>query len=395
MVVLWHDKEQKLIISASTDPEHLPRGRVVESAAVLRSWESRTAVAGAVPTDFDILQTPIAVSVGAKATMIVPITTVDHAWGIMQVFNHRKSLFPTDDINLLSLFAEQTAIALGYATLVTEQRNLIKQLSQRSNQLESAYKELESFSYSVSHDLRSPLRHISGYLEMLQKHINSLLDDKGRRYIAITLEEASRMSTLIDDLLAFSRFGRTRLHHTKVDFAQLVLEIAAVFEQEQQEYKIRWHINPLPCVRGDHSMLRLVWTNLISNALKFSRKQPHPEIEIGFHAGQDEYTFFVRDNGIGFNMEHAGQLFGVFQRLHAASEFEGTGIGLATVQRIIQRHGGRVWAEGVEGEGATFYFTLPVGETEAEEAAAIPTGARMIEKAGGITVDRSETDIID
>ena len=395
MVVLWREQEKKLIINASTNAVALPRGWTVESKAVWHSWESQTPVAGTVPADFDSRQTPIAVAVGAKATIIVPIKTVDHAWGVMQVFSRRKSLFPTDDISLLSLFAEQTAIALDYATLVTEQRNLIRQLSRRTEQLETTYKELESFSYSVSHDLRSPLRHISGYLEMLQKHIASSLDEKGRRYITVTLEEAGRMSVLIDDLLAFSRFGRAELHHTEVDFAQLVQEVIAGFEHEYQDRPITWHIHPLPCVRGDRSMLRLVWANLISNALKFSRQQPQPEIEIGFRAGPDEQVFFIGDNGVGFNMEYAGQLFGVFQRLHATTEFEGTGIGLATTQRIIQRHGGRTWAEGKEEEGATFYFTLPVLESESEETLSNSAGDRREgNDAGGFEVDGIKTDII-
>lgn len=386
MVVLWNDEDQKLTIHASTNKVVMPRGRTVDSTAVWESWNSQSPRAGSVPADFDSTQTPIAVSVGAKATIIVPIVTVDRAWGVMQVFNHRQSLFLADDINLLSLFAEQTAIALGYATLVTEQRNLIRQLSQRTGQLEIAYKELESFSYSVSHDLRSPLRHISGYLEMLQKHIDSLLDDKGRRYVNITLEEAARMSLLIDDLLAFSRFGRAELHHTEVDLAQLVNEVIAGFEHEQQGRNTSWHIHPLPCVQGDRSMLRLVWTNLISNALKFSSRRPQPEIEIGFRAEPHELVFFVSDNGVGFNMKHVGQLFGVFQRLHGTAEFEGTGIGLATVQRIIQRHGGRTWAEGQEEEGATFYFTLPVeGIKRAEVEANLP-GTGRVENVGGIEI---------
>lgn len=365
MVVLWDDETSHLIIRASTDATGLPVGRAINSEAIWRSWQTQTPLTGHIPTDFTVEETPIAVGLGAQATMIVPIMSQERAWGVLQVFNRRKSLFPGDDLNLLTLFAEQTAIALGYATLASEQQTLIQKLSWRTEQLESAYKELESFSYSVSHDLRAPLRHVSGYIELLQKYTAESLDEKANRYVRIALDEARRMGVLIDDLLAFSRFGRTEIHWAVVDFDQLVQEVVASFEPELHEREVSWHIQAMPVVRGDRTMLRLVWTNLISNALKFSREQAQTEIEIGVLPGDAVYTFFVRDNGTGFDMQYVGQLFGVFQRLHKSAEFEGTGIGLATVRRVVQRHGGKSWAEGKEGEGATFYFTLPidVGDT--------------------------------
>jgi signal transduction histidine kinase len=360
MVVLWDEEESQLVIRASTDPAILPSGKAVDSEAIWRSWQTRASIMGHIPTDFTVEQTPIAVALGSLSTMIVPIMNQERVWGILQVFNRRKSLFSADDLGLLTLFAEQTAIALGYATLVTEQQDLIQKLSRRTNEMEAAYGELESFSYSVSHDLRAPLRHVSGYMELLQKHVASTLDEKANRYIHIALDEAKRMGNLIDDLLAFSRFGRTEIHWSKVDFDQLVREVIANFEPELQDRHVTWRVHSLPAVQGDRSMLRLVWSNLISNALKFSREQAQTEIEIGLQPGETEHTFFVRDNGTGFDMQYVGQLFGVFQRLHKVAEFEGTGIGLATVRRVIQRHGGKSWAEGKEGEGATFYFTLPM-----------------------------------
>jgi signal transduction histidine kinase len=390
MVVLWNEPENQLIIRASTEPDALPPGQVVESEAIRHSWETRTPLLGHIPADFTPEQTPIAVALAASATMIVPIMTQDRTWGVLQVFNRRKSLFAEDDISLLTLFAEQTAIALGYATLVTDQQDLIHQLSQHTRLLETAYKELESFSYSVSHDLRSPLRHISGYMELLQKHLADSLDDKGRRYINITLEEAIRMGVLIDDLLAFSRFGRTELHHTQVDFNQLVQDVITDFSHELKDRTINWHIHPLPLVQGDRSMLRLVWGNLISNALKFTRGQPQTEIEIGSEVADDELVFFIRDNGAGFDMQYLGQLFGVFQRLHKTTDFEGTGIGLATVRRIILRHGGRTWAEGKEGEGATFYFTFPVENTILEKSSPIRL-PREGSKNQGVDMNRYTT----
>ncbi len=391
MVVLWDDEADHLLIRASTDAVSLPTGRRVDSEVVRRSWQTKTPLMGDIPTEFTAEEAPIAVSLGAQATMVVPILSQERAWGILQVFNWRKSLFPTDDINLLTLFAEQTAIALGYATLVSQQQTLIQKLSWRTQQLEAAYSELESFSYSVSHDLRAPLRHVSGYMELLQKYLAESLDEKASRYIKISLDEARRMGILIDDLLAFSRFGRTEIHWTEVDFDHLVREVVAGFEPELNERQVQWHIHALPMVCVDRSMLRLVWSNLISNALKFSRERAQTEIEIGVTSGDTAHTFFVRDNGTGFDMQYVGQLFGVFQRLHKVAEFEGTGIGLATVRRVVQRHGGQSWAEGKEGEGATFYFTLPIAG--AETAVAAHVGARRNED-GGVKAGGTQTDFI-
>jgi signal transduction histidine kinase len=387
MVVLWDEQEKQFMIHASTNATALPSGQVVNSEAIWRSWEMRTPIMGYIPADFTAEQTPIAVTLGANATMIVPIMTQEHAWGILQLFNRRKSLFAADDLSLLTLFAEQTGIALGYATLLTGQQKLIHQLGEQTTQLEYALKELESFSYSVSHDLRSPLRHISGFIELLQKHSAASLDEKGLRYTNIILDEARRMGILIDDLLAFSRFSRTELHQTDVDFTQLVQEVMADFAQELQGRDVTWHIQPLPLVQGDRSMLRLVLSNLISNALKFSRERSQTRIEIGSKQSQDEVIFFIYDNGTGFDMQYAGQLFGVFQRLHKVTEFEGTGIGLATVRRIIQRHGGRTWAESIEGQEATFYFTFPLERSVPEESSTILSGTRKDEDDGGSESD--------
>ena len=389
MVVLWDNEASRLVIRASTDGLTLPVGRAVDSEAIWRSWQTQTPLLGYIPADFSPVEAPIAHAIGAEGTMIVPIMDQERTWGILQVFKRRNSLFPHDDTDLLRLFAEQTAIALGYATLASEQQELIQKLSKRTHQLEAAYSELESFSYSISHDLRAPLRHVSGYMELLQKHVAGTLDEKANRYIKISLDEARRMGVLIDDLLAFSRFGRSEINWTEVDFEQLVQDVVAGFEPELQKRQVHWHIHALPAVYGDRSLLRLVWANLISNALKFTREQEQTEIEVGVEPGEAAYTFFVRDNGTGFDMQYVEQLFGVFQRLHPVSDFEGTGIGLATVRRVVERHGGQSWAESKEGEGATFYFTLPI--PSAETAALNHTGVRRNEdrgvKAGGTQTD--------
>ena len=237
---------------------------------------------------------------------------------------------------------------------------LEQRVIERTIGLEAANKELEAFAYSVSHDLRAPLRHMVGYTELLQKNAFSILDEKSRRFTMMILESAKRMGTLIDDLLAFSRIGRAEIQKTTVSLDQIVKEALSEVRQETDGRDIVWSIGALPDVYGDRSLLRLVLVNLISNAVKFTDTRPQAEIEIGSADGKkDEIVVFISDNGVGFDMKYVNKLFGVFQRLHRAEEFEGTGIGLATVQRIIHRHGGRVWAEGLANKGATFYFSLP------------------------------------
>jgi PAS domain S-box-containing protein len=237
---------------------------------------------------------------------------------------------------------------------------LEQRVIERTAELKAINKELQAFTYSVSHDLRAPLRHMAGYAELLQKNASTILDEKGRRYMMMILESAKRMGDLIDDLLAFSRIGRAETRKTMVSLEQLVKEALSEVQQETDGRNMGWRIGALPNLYGDRSMLRLALVNLVSNAVKFTRKRPQPEIEIGCVDGkEDEIVVFIRDNGVGFEMKYVNKLFGVFQRLHRAEEFEGTGIGLATVQRIIHRHGGRVWAEGLVDRGATFYFSVP------------------------------------
>jgi PAS domain S-box-containing protein len=238
--------------------------------------------------------------------------------------------------------------------------HLNQELAKRSVELEGTNKELEAFAYSVSHDLRAPLRHMAGYTELLQKRVSSALDEKSQRYMAMIQESAKRMGSLIDDLLAFSRIGRAETQKTFVNLEQLAREALSEIKQEAEGRDIAWKIGTLPNFHGDRSMFRLALVNLFSNAVKFTKTRPKAEIEIGCTGGNDaEIVVFVKDNGVGFDMKYVNKLFGVFQRLHRADAFEGTGIGLATVQRIVHRHGGRVWAEGFVDGGATFYFSTP------------------------------------
>jgi PAS domain S-box-containing protein len=238
-------------------------------------------------------------------------------------------------------------------------RILNRVLSQHAAQLETANKELESFSYSVSHDLRAPLRHVQGYVEMLTREAGAGLSEKARRYLKTIADAGREMGELIDDLLAFSRMGRAEMSEGEVDLAVLAEEVRMAHEGGCAGRAVRWTIRPVPRVRGDAAMLRVVLTNLLSNAVKYTRPRPVAEIEFGCRGTEEgRIVCYIRDNGAGFDMKYADKLFGVFQRLHRADEFEGTGIGLASVRRIVGRHGGRVWAEARVDAGATFYFTL-------------------------------------
>lgn len=231
-----------------------------------------------------------------------------------------------------------------------------RQLVREAEHVQALNEELEAFSYSVSHDLRAPVRHVSGFVDLLRRSSEGALDETARRYLDTIGRAAAHMGELIDDLLAFSRMGRSELMRTRVDLARLVRDLLPDLGAPGH---VEWRLDDLPEVCGDPAMLRVVMVNLLSNAVKYTRTRDRPRIEVGGTAGEGEVVISVRDNGVGFDMQYAHKLFGVFQRLHGADEFEGTGIGLATVRRVVHRHGGRVWAESAVDQGTTFSFSLP------------------------------------
>ncbi|NEW81525.1 MAG: GHKL domain-containing protein [Mariniphaga sp.] len=236
---------------------------------------------------------------------------------------------------------------------------LEQRVSDRTSQLEAANKELEAFSYSVSHDLRAPLRHINGFIDMFTKQFPDSLPEKGLYYLNVIKDSASQMGLLIDDLLQFSRTGRQELRKSTIDMNLVFGDVLSAMNRDTEDRIVEWITKFLPTVYCDQSLIKQVWVNLLSNAVKFTQKKEKSVIEVGYEENEKEFVFFVRDNGVGFDMKYANKLFGVFQRLHSREDYEGTGIGLANVQRIILRHGGRVWAEAEQDKGAIFYFSLP------------------------------------
>ncbi len=256
--------------------------------------------------------------------------------------------------------AERTRRLLqSEADLLALNAELEQRVEERTASLAAANRELEAFSYSVSHDLRAPLRHISGFVQLLEQSTAATFDEKSRHWLQIITDASKEMGALIDDLLVFSRMGRTEMQQVELDVRGMVDDVREALAGEIGDRQVAWTIGVLPVVHADPSMLRLVFMNLMHNAVKYSRRRDVATIEIGSVAHDDAWEVYIRDNGAGFDMQYADKMFGVFQRLHSARDFEGTGIGLANVHRIITRHGGRVWAEGRVDEGATFHFTLP------------------------------------
>lgn len=258
---------------------------------------------------------------------------------------------------IMRYYAKLTSMIGALALQAYEYKMLSDKLKKRTEQLEYVNGELEAFTYSASHDLRAPLRHISGYIDLYNKKFGDQLTAQAAHYFSAIQDSARQMGRLIDDLLQFSRNGRVEMMKAEADMNAIVSECRNLVPKPCTE--TAWKIDSLPGTYGDPSMLKLVWFNLMDNAVKFTRHTENPRIEIGCCFIDGETVYYIRDNGVGFNMQYADKLFGVFQRMHSKEQFEGTGIGLATVKRIISRHGGKIWAHAQEQMGAAFYFTLP------------------------------------
>jgi PAS domain S-box-containing protein len=303
--------------------------------------------------------------VGIQRHISMPILFQGEAIGLFQVAN-KATDYAEADLRTLEAIAGHVAPLLrarlrrerAQKALRTLNAELEQRVAERTAQFEAANQELEAFSYSISHDLRAPLRAIDGFARILDEDYTARLDDEGRRVLGTICGEARRMGQLIDDLLAFSRMSRQHVEPAQIDMTALAQAVFDECAAQAPGRQLQFKVQPLPPAQGDHAMLRQVLANLISNAIKYTRPRTVAEIEIGGRTEGGENLYYVKDNGVGFDMKHAGKLFGVFQRLHSEAEFEGTGVGLALVQRVIHRHGGRVWAEGKLNEGAVFYFTL-------------------------------------
>ncbi len=276
-------------------------------------------------------------------------------------YSLRATPYDDDEIGALTDAFNQmlTRIEDQNHEITTFNQGLEKKVKERTGELEAAYKEMEAFSYTVSHDLNAPLRHIDSYLTMFLEDYGETLDKEGRKILGAVTRNSQKMRQLIDDLLAFSQVGRKELKKTTFSMDDVVKKICRAYQRRSEERKVEFKVQTLPEVYADATTIRQVWENLISNAYKYSRDKSPSVIEVGCAEQQDHFVFSIKDNGAGFDMEHYGSLFTPFQRLHTMSQFEGTGVGLAIVERIISRHGGKVWADSAPGRGASFFFTLP------------------------------------
>jgi signal transduction histidine kinase len=322
---------------------------------------------------FKILQ-----ELGLVSAMVVPLIARDRMLGAMTFASENPSRrYTQDDLNFAEELARRAALGIDNARLYSEAQNALHEVQRkteeiqrlngeleqrvkdRTAQLEMMIKELEAFTYSISDDMRGPLRAIDGFSRVLMEEYPDKMDAEGKRLLNIIRSNARSISELINGLLTFSSLGRQHMDQVDINMEELAQSVFEEVQSANKERQILLELHALPPAFGDMAMIRQVFYNLISNAFKFTRPKENPAIEIGFQDGGSQHTYYVKDNGVGFDMKYTNKLFGVFQRLHNVDEFEGSGVGLALVQRIVLRHNGRVWAEGKVNEGAAFYFSLP------------------------------------
>lgn len=327
-------------------------------------WTSRRAHAewNLAPDPRFTRRRPLMLDAGFRAWMGIPVLAGDRVIAVVEFFDNSPHEPDERILQLASILATQLGPVIQRKRAEDEVRSLNVELRRGAEQLESTNRELESFSYSVSHDLRTPLRAIDGFSRILEEDYTGKLDDEGRRLLAVIRNNARKMGQLIDDLLEFSRLGRKPLAVSKVDMTMLAKDVVEKLEPARGRPPPSVEVPPLPPARCDPALMRQVWVNLLANAVKFSGARDDPRVEVSGHSDGAEHIYCIKDNGAGFDMKYYDKLFGVFQRLHSAEEFPGTGVGLAIVHRVVARHGGRAWAEGEVGKGATFCFSLPTGE---------------------------------
>jgi signal transduction histidine kinase len=359
-VYVFDEASQRFTARASDGPS-LTGGTVVAGGGPMeQAWRSRQALVAHNLSEMGPNFGPLAAQLGATALFAIPILDPERTWGVLAAFCQRPSLFPGDDQEILALLADQAGQALAAGELFEQQRALLEQQHELVGKLEAANKDLESFSYSVSHDLRAPLRAMDGFSRILLESYAATLDDDAKHYLNRIRTNAKRMGELVDDLLAFSRLGRQPLKLAPLQPAEIAEQAWDDLRPEREGRVVELQMDLLPDCLADAALLRQVFINLLGNALKYSRKREQTRIQVGSQPAADgaDPVYFVRDNGVGFDVAYSNKLFGVFQRLHRPEEYEGTGVGLAIVARIVQRHGGRVWAESKLDEGAVFFFTL-------------------------------------